>query len=271
MYYDVIGESLSAPGVLRGANWSEPHPHDACSSYSGLKWWARAHIVSYFVPDYQNTTTVREERSGICMGVKHSHHEHHNRPPLFPARSSAYFDYPAYKVVVMGSACTGKSCCIERFARSGVFYTTCSSIFDESNCKRLDVILDETRIVLHLWEVGFGLFRSRFLPEMYYRRSQGLIAVYDVTRNESFEQVPYWIETAKLLGHPEAPIMLVGNKCDSTELLRKEVRYETARDFTDEHNYSLFEVSAKDGTNVEMALMSLVTRIRLKHLEHLVM
>ncbi len=212
------------------------------------------------------------------MGVKHSRHNQtgEERSPvpddhssLFPAqvaRSSDSFDCQ-YKVVVMGDARTGKSCCMERFVGSNVFHTTYSATIGV-DFKLLDVVLDETRIRLQLWETG-GLETFRSLSETFYRHSQGLIAVYDVTSKESFEHVPYWIEKAMRQGHPEAPIMLMGNKCDSTQ--RKEVRYETARDFTDEHNYGLFEVSAKDGTNIEMALMSLVTRIRLKHLEHLLM
>ncbi len=65
--------------------------------------------------------------------------------------------------------------------------------------------------------------------------------------------------------HPETVVMLVGNKCDLAKC--KEVDYETAQEFADEHNITFFEVSAKDGTNTELALMTLVAQIRQKHCE----
>ena len=54
--------------------------------------------------------------------------------------------------------------------------------------------------------------------------------------------------------------MLVGSKCDPTE--EKAVDYRTAKDFADERGIMLMEVGAKDGTNVELAFLTLVAKIR---------
>ena len=54
--------------------------------------------------------------------------------------------------------------------------------------------------------------------------------------------------------------MLVGGKCDLTK--EKVVDYRTAKDFADERGIMLMEVSAKDGTNVELAFVTLVAKIR---------
>ena len=40
------------------------------------------------------------------------------------------------------------------------------------------------------------------------------------------------------------------------------VEYRTAKDFADERGIMLMEVSAKDGTNVELAFLTLVAKIR---------
>ena len=56
--------------------------------------------------------------------------------------------------------------------------------------------------------------------------------------------------------------MLVGTKCDLTT--KKVIEYYTARDFADEKGIVFFEVSAKDGVNTELALMTLVAQIREK-------
>lgn len=165
-----------------------------------------------------------------------------------------------YKVVVMGAADTGKSCCVEKFVGSDVFHTTYIPTIGV-DFKFISVKLDDVSIRLQLWETaGHETFRT--LSEMFYRNSHGLVAVYDVTRRNSFDAVPHWIEKARRQGPPDAPVMLVGNKCDKTAI--KEVDYETAREFADQHNFLFFEISAKDGVNTELALMSLVALIRHK-------
>ncbi len=46
------------------------------------------------------------------------------------------------------------------------------------------------------------------------------------------------------------------------------VAYETAKKLADENDILFFEVSAKEETNVELALLTLVAEIRRKHCEH---
>ena len=52
----------------------------------------------------------------------------------------------------------------------------------------------------------------------------------------------------------ERSFLLLGNKCEYD--WKREMSYIEAKDFADEHGIELFEVSAKDGTNLELALMS---------------
>ena len=74
----------------------------------------------------------------------------------------------------------------------------------------------------------------------------------------------YWLDELRRCTSPEttteAMIMLVGSKCDLTE--EKVVDYRTAKEFTDERRIMLMEVSAKDGTNVELAFLTLVANIK---------
>ncbi len=82
---------------------------------------------------------------------------------------------------------------------------------------------------------------------------------YDASRQSTFDNVPNWIEDAKK--YPGATLMLVGTKCDSKE---KVVAYDTAKELADENDILFFEVSAKDETNIELAVMALVAEIRQK-------
>ncbi len=54
--------------------------------------------------------------------------------------------------------------------------------------------------------------------------------------------------------------MIVGSKSDVID--KREVTYEAAKAFADEEDLLLFEVSAKDGTNTDLALITLVAKIK---------
>ena len=49
---------------------------------------------------------------------------------------------------------------------------------------------------------------------MYYRGSAGIILVYDVTDEKSFENLDYWINRIKQNGDSDCELILVGNKID---------------------------------------------------------
>jgi len=54
--------------------------------------------------------------------------------------------------------------------------------------------------------------------------------------------------------------LLVGNKCDSTS--KKQVDYNTAKQFADEIGIPFLETSAKNATNVEQAFLTMASDIK---------
>ncbi len=185
--------------------------------------------------------------------------------PLFSsckAKEPSEYDY-IYRLIIVGDTCTGKTCFFWRFSGIDTFHALLPLTMgvDFNICC---LTLDDIRMKLQIWDTsGHERFSSIRTP--YYHGTQGVIVLYDTTSMETFENIQYWMSEIKRYGHPEAVVMLVGNKCDLTE--KKNVDYSTARNFADEHNLSFFEISAKDGTNTELVLMSLVAQIRQKHCE----
>ena len=84
--------------------------------------------------------------------------------------------------------------------------------------------------------------------------SHGIMIMYSVQDESSFESVKYWMDEVKRVGRSGVKVVLVGNKSDEHE--KKVVSYARAREFADKHDKPLFEVSAKDGTNVELAVLT---------------
>ncbi len=202
------------------------------------------------------------------MGAKHSQQammpQQPTTHPLFASCTAKKFsdcEY-MYKLVIVGATATGRTCCLRRFSGIETFSETVFTVGVDYRVRY--ITLNDVRISLHMWEVN-GVMIAADMRSLFYRGAHGVLVVYDTTHLETFNNMQYWMDEIKQNCHPEAVVMLVGNKCDLTKY--KEVDYETAKDFADEHNITFFEVSAKDGTNIELAMMSLVTQIRQKHCE----
>ena len=76
------------------------------------------------------------------------------------------------------------------------------------------LILDSTNINLELWDTC-GIERYRELSPMYYRQSNGVMLVYDITNRESFDNLrDIWYRDARLYRDMQTQYVLIGNKCD---------------------------------------------------------
>ena len=161
-----------------------------------------------------------------------------------------------YKLLIVGDSNTGKSCLMECFAGeefNDIHITTIGVEF-----KICTVELDGMKIKLQVWDTA-GNPRFRAITTAYYRGATGVIVTYSVTKEETFHNVPHWIEEAKKFGPPDVKLIIVGTGCDRKD---REVDYITARDFADKQQLSFLEVSVKDSTNVELAFLTLIQEIK---------
>ncbi|TYG90961.1 hypothetical protein ES288_A12G225200v1 [Gossypium darwinii] len=99
--------------------------------------------------------------------------------------------------------------------------------------------------------------RFRTITSSYYRGAHGIIIVYDVTDQESFNNiVNQWLNEISRYGSENVNKLLVGNKSDLTA--KKVVSPEAAQAFTHEIGIPFMETSAKNATNVQQAFMAMV-------------
>nr|AAH71442.1 Zgc:86773 [Danio rerio] len=94
----------------------------------------------------------------------------------------------------------------------------------------------------------------------YYRGAHGIIVVYDVTDQESYNNVKQWLKEIDRYASENVNKLLVGNKCDLTT--KKVVDYTTAKEFADSLGIPFLETSAKNATNVEQAFMTMAEEIK---------
>ncbi|CAI0383969.1 unnamed protein product [Linum tenue] len=109
------------------------------------------------------------------------------------------------------------------------------------------------------WDTA-GQERFRTITSSYYRGAHGIIIVYDVTDEESFNNVKQWLSEIDRYASENVNKLLVGNKSDLTA--NRVVSYETAKAFADEIGIPFMETSAKSSTNVEEAFMAMSADIK---------
>ena len=88
----------------------------------------------------------------------------------------------------------------------------------------------------------------------------GILLVYDVTDEQSFQNIRNWIRNIEQHAADNVDKILVGNKCDMTS----EKLVETARGqaLADEYGIKFFETSAKSNINVVEAFTSIAADIK---------
>ncbi|KAK3598665.1 hypothetical protein CHS0354_020426 [Potamilus streckersoni] len=166
------------------------------------------------------------------------------------------FDY-LFKLLLIGDAGVGKSCLLLRFADDTFSDSYISTIGVDFKIRTIDK--DGKTIKLQIWDTA-GQERFRTIASSYYKGADGIIVVYDVTNQESFNNVKQWLQQIDRFASENVNKLLVGNKCDLTT--KKVVDYTTAKEFADQLGIPFLETSSKDTTNVEQAFMAMVMEIK---------
>ncbi|XP_039069070.1 ras-related protein RABE1c-like [Hibiscus syriacus] len=95
----------------------------------------------------------------------------------------------------------------------------------------------------------------------YYRGAMGILLVYDVTDESSFNNIRNWIRNIEQHASDNVNKILVGNKADMDESKRA-VPTSKGQALADEYGIQFFETSAKTNLNVEEVFFSIARDIK---------
>jgi Ras-related protein Rab-8A len=174
----------------------------------------------------------------------------------------------------------GKSCCLLRFSEDSFTPSFITTIGIDFKIRTIE--LDGKRVKLQIWDTA-GQERFRTITTAYYRGAMGILLVYDVTDQRSFDSTPSPILQSPFfrlhLLTPPPPIdirtwfanveqhategvnkILIGNKCDWEE--KRVVSTEQGQQLADELGIPFLEVSAKSNINIDKAFYSLAADIK---------
>ena len=168
-----------------------------------------------------------------------------------------------YKIILIGDSSVGKTCLFKKMTTGNFQEKNISTIGVDRKSLNITIKITEGNLEINkqfeiqLWDTA-GQERFRSITKSYYKESQGLFLLYDITNRESFDGLDKWITGIRdSLGKEENRyvIILLGNKVDlvnNNPDLRKIDKSEAEKKCQEFGLLWAGECSAKDFTQEEL-------------------
>lgn len=167
--------------------------------------------------------------------------------------SSMSTDKPAFKIVMIGPASVGKTSLLNAFEGKYDDEVKETSIMEIHSIPQ--VTKDDIEILLNFWDTA-GQERFKSLGPMYYQNANAAVGVFDVSRQESFDELQDFIEKFRDTCHT-SPIVIAANKIDLVD----DKQFNDIENWANSANYHIFFTSAKSGIGVNELLNQLTNMI----------
>ena len=161
-----------------------------------------------------------------------------------------------FKILTIGESGVGKTCILRRFVENKFLKNHLATIGIDFKTKTLTI--NDQEIKLKIWDTA-GQERFRNITTQYYKGADGIVLVYDVTDDASYEKIRDWMD--QILSNTqrdEIGLVLLGNKCDMEPRIITE---EQGNQLADELKISYFETSALTGQGIKEAFEQLTRDI----------
>ena len=164
-----------------------------------------------------------------------------------------------FKILTIGESGVGKTCVLRRFVENKFLKNHLATIGIDFKTKTLNI--NNQEIKLKIWDTA-GQERFRNITTQYYKGADGIVLVYDVTDEASYEKIRDWME--QILSNTqqeEIGLVLLGNKCDMEP---RTVTEEMGKKMAEELKVNYFETSALTGQGIKEAFEQLTRDIMKK-------
>jgi len=172
--------------------------------------------------------------------------------------SAEPYDY-LFKLLLIGDLGVGKSCLLLRFADDTYTESYISTIGVDFKIR--DITIDGQDVKLQIWDTA-GQERFCTITSAYYRGAHGIALVYDVTDQESFNNIKQWAQEVERYASGHVKCILVGTKSDLET--KRVVLNATAQEFADSKGWPFVETSAKNDNNVVEMFFQLAVSVSRK-------
>jgi small GTP-binding protein len=149
------------------------------------------------------------------------------------------------KVALLGEGAVGKTSLVRRYVLD-VYSDDYIQTFGAKVTKKV-LGMEHVELTMMIWDI-LGQKSNSSLHSTYYSGSNGALMVFDLTRPETLEALPSWLDDLyKVTG--KIPIVLVANKAD----LHKEIAQERMDAIASQMGGEIIYTSAKIGNGVSEA------------------
>ena len=171
--------------------------------------------------------------------------------------------------ILIGDTTVGKTCFYNRFFRDTFSLPHLTTIGIEKESKLVKIYDEIYKITL--WDTA-GQERFKCLPRKYYQNADGIFLLFDVTKEETFNNVSSWIKDVKdnsnrSMGgngnndQPGITLFLLGNKIDAPGRV---ISSEQAEKLASSLGMKYFEISCKLNINIPEIMSRMVMESYMK-------
>ena len=167
------------------------------------------------------------------------------------------------KVTMVGNVGVGKTCIVKRLVKNEYDESGKSTV--GANYSKYEIYLDNKKIILDIWDTA-GQEKFRSMGRHFYKNSNIVVIVYDITKKESFDDIKtFWYDNIKENAEKYKVIGIVGNKYDlfdkeGVEIIDDNVVKEFVDKIKSDEDSKIvsINVSALNGYNIKMLFNDLV-------------
>lgn len=168
-------------------------------------------------------------------------------------------DNTKISIVMIGDSSVGKSSLISAFTDKPVNQLSFATIGIEQHSKIVNY--RNVNYLVKIWDTC-GQERFRNISKNYIRSGDGLILVYDLTNETTYDTLNKWLDDIKESCHENIPIVIAENKNDLQRVVDKESSDELRIKYP---NIPIFETSMLDKNLVNKCFMKLIAMIVKQH------
>ena len=161
-----------------------------------------------------------------------------------------------YKILILGDSTVGKTCFLTRYADNTFQENQMATLGVDYKLKNVKME-DGNTVKLQIWDTA-GQDRFHSLTRNYFKGAHGIILLYDITTQSSFDNVSKWIKQIKEDASEKVVIILVGNKIDLEH--KRAIPTEEGEKIAEDFGLIFFECSAKTGKNINEAFNELIKK-----------
>ena len=151
-----------------------------------------------------------------------------------------------FKIILLGSISVGKTAILSRYI-SNEFNENYKCTIKSEYRMRIVNLNNSVQAKLNIWDTC-GDEKFRAITRQYYKETQGILLVYDISNRASFDTIDNWVEDIRNNAPSDCVIFLVANKSDLED--KREVSYQEGKEKSEQLGLLFNEVSAKNGDNI---------------------